>query len=61
VLAPLALEQPIVIEVAWHLHGALLEPVSGAAPAACTGGTGVLRVQEARILHGEEDTGVVQS
>ena len=39
VLAPLALKEPIVIKIAWHLHGALLEPVGGSTPAAGTGGT----------------------
>jgi hypothetical protein len=61
VLAPLALKEPIIIKVAWHMHGALLEPVSGAAPAAGTRGAGILWVQEGRVLDSEEDAGVIHS
>ena len=60
VLAPLALEQPVIVKVAWQLHGALLETVGGAPTPAGTGGTRVLWVQQGRLLDCEEDAGVVQ-
>jgi hypothetical protein len=60
VLGPLALEQPVVVKVAWQLHGALLETVGGPTAAAGAGGTRVLWVQQGRLLDCEEDAGVVQ-